>query len=155
MGLLPLKTCAIMAQKQGMRRRIQETGPGEWGEKPRERVTVKLLWGDKSECPGRCIALLPKPGDAQTAGMQCHSVKRNLSFRGSDRCHCRGNPYSKRQRKRIAAPVCGLARNDKALNLMALRRDAMSFLRLRCPELGGCGRFFAVVRKLMPRRTGS
>ncbi len=51
---------------------------------------------------------------------QCHSVKRNLSFRGSDRCHCRGNPYSKRQRKRIAAPVCGLARNDKALNLMAL-----------------------------------
>ena len=43
---------------------------------------------------------------------QCHSVKRNLSFRGSDRCHCRGNPYSKRQRKRIAAPVCGLARND-------------------------------------------
>ena len=47
---------------------------------------------------------------------QCHSVKRNLSFRGSDRCHCRGNPYSKRQRKRIAAPVCGLARNDKALN---------------------------------------
>ena len=70
-GLLPLKTCAIMAQKQGMRRRIRETGPGEWGEKPRERVTVKLLWGDKSECPGRCIALLPKPGDAQTAGMLC------------------------------------------------------------------------------------
>ena len=58
---------------------------------------------------------------------QCHSVKRNLSFRGSDRCHCRGNPYSKRQRKRIAAPVCGLARNDKALNLMALLCGAFSF----------------------------
>ena len=27
------------------------------------------------------------------------------------------------QRKRIAAPVCGLARNDKALNLMALQRS--------------------------------
>ena len=27
---------------------------------------------------------------------QCHLVKKNLSFRGSDRCHCRGNPHLKR-----------------------------------------------------------
>ena len=33
----------------------------------------------------------------------------------------------KRQRKRIAAPVCGLARNDKALNLMALRPQILPF----------------------------
>ena len=64
-----------------------------------------------------------KDGDAAVFELEktrprphCHSVKRNLSFRGSDRCHCRGNPYPKDLRERIATPVCGLARNDKVLN---------------------------------------
>ena len=48
------------------------------------------------------------------------AVSLKLSFRGSDRCHCRGNPYLQGLRKRIAAPVCQLARNDKVLILMPL-----------------------------------
>ena len=47
-----------------MRRWFRETGPGEWGERPRERVTVMPPEnrGDKSECPDRLITLLPTPG---------------------------------------------------------------------------------------------
>lgn len=49
----------------------RKTGTGEWGEKPRERVTVKLPRGDESECPDGLGRSCPHREPRDTKGSLC------------------------------------------------------------------------------------